>query len=311
MTRKRLIIGTLFIAMAVLFYPSRGTWAATTQPAPATTPRRVTKVADYVPSTEKAFASALVVDAKTKKVLYAYEPTKPWAAASLTKLMGAMVLVDKKPAWGKVVKILAQDEVGGGRLRVSSGASMTLRDILFSSLVGSANNAATAMARISGLGQSKYVAAMNAKAKAIGCHDTTFADPSGMDVRNMTTAQDMLKIAEAAFAKPEIRSAVSTSVYNFMIRNQGIKKTIRNTNVLLTDPNNGLYVTGGKTGYLEEAKNNLVVRLRPDRDDRRHELMIVVFGAETKPAVFEEAARLARWTWSAYDWPTPTLAVSR
>jgi len=311
MSTKRLTLGTLFIAMAVLCYPRHGTWAATVQPISASNPRRVTKIADYAPSADQAYASAIVVDVKTGKTLYSFEPDKPWAAASLTKLMGAMVLVDSKPAWSKVVKILAQDEVGGGRLRVSSGASMTLKDILYSSLVGSANNAATAMARISGLGRVKYVAAMNAKAKAIGCHDTAFVDPSGMDTRNMTTAQDMLKIAEAAFARPEIRRAASTSEYSFRIRNQGQLKTIKNTNILLTDPDNGLYVTGGKTGYLEEARNNLVVRLRPNLGDRRRELTIVLFGAETKKSLFAEAERLARWTWSAYDWSTPTLAVSR
>jgi len=229
----------------------------------------------------------------------------------LTKLMGALVLLDKHPQWNRVVKMSTKDEVGGGRLRVKAGATMTIKDLLYSSLVGSANNAATAIARISSTSRKQFVAAMNQKAKTLGCKATTFTDPSGMDTGNVTTAQDMLKIAQAAFARAEIQRPASTPVYSFRVlnaaKNQSLH-TIRNTNVLLTDVKNGLYVTGGKTGYLDEAKNNLVVRLRPSRQDTKRELIIVLFGAESRQSLFETAARLARWSWSAYDWSAPSVA---
>lgn len=260
--------------------------------------------------TKDGFASALVIDARTKKVLYAYEPDKVWTAASLTKLTGALVFVEKKLPWSRVVSIQSKDEVGGGRLRVKSGATMTVKDVLYSSLVGSANNAATALARLSGWGTKTFVQKMNAKAKALGCTNTVFTDPSGMDVGNQTTAQDLAKIAFAAFSNPEIRRAASTQAYSFKVINANEKKTIKNTNQLLLDDDNGLWVTGGKTGYLEESKNNLVVRLRPSSKDSQRELLVVVLGAETKQSLFDEAARLARWSWSAYDWSAQGLTAA-
>ncbi len=256
------------------------------------------------------FVAAVVMDAQTKKILYSLNPDKPWSAASLTKLANALVFVDTKPAWNKVVSILSKDEVGGGRLRVSSGATLSVRDMLYSSIVGSANNAATALARVSGLGLTKYVKAMNVKAKALGCTNTVFKDASGMDPGNMTTARDMAKIASVAFNKTEIKSPASTAAYTFRIRNTGQVKTIRNTNQLLLDEDNGLYVLGGKTGYLDEAKNNLTIRVRPDRYNSTQELIIVVLGADDRVKSFDSAQRLAQWAWEAYDWRTPKLAAN-
>lgn len=270
-------------------------------------PRRAVEVADYLPKAD-VFASALVLDAKTKKVLFSFKPTKVWPAASLTKLTGAMVFLDRGLNWNQIISIKKQDEVGGGRLRVKPGATMSIKDVVYSSLIGSANNAATALVRISGLGMNNFVTAMNKKAAALGCANTVFYDASGMNENNMTTASDIAKIATAAFSKPELRKPASTAFYTFKVRNTGESHTIKNTDVLLVDENNGLYVTGGKTGYLEEARNNLVVRLRPSQKDVNRELLVVVFGAETKDALFDEAARLARWSWSAYDWSTPTVA---
>jgi len=284
-----------------------GANAATTSQSQVIQPRRVTNIADYRPK-ENVFASALVLDAKTKKVLFSFKPTQAWPAASLTKLTGALVFLDQGFDWNKIVSIKKQDEVGGGRLRVNSGATMSIKDVVYSSLIGSANNAATALARISGLGTKNFVAAMNSKVKALGCINTVFYDASGMNENNMTSASDVAKIATAAFNKSELRRPVATAFYTFKVRNTGESHTIKNTNALLVDETNGLYVTGGKTGYLEESKNNLVVRLRPSQKDVNRELLVVVFGAETKDSLFDVAASLARWSWSAYDWSTPTVA---
>ncbi len=264
-------------------------------------PQKTADWAEFVPKAGD-FESALVLDYKTKKVLYSYKPDIAWPAASLTKLTGALTFLDRNLNFNRIVSILKQDEVGGGRLRVKSGATMTIRDVIYSSIVGSANNAATALARISGLGTKNFVAAMNKKAKAIGCQYTVFHDASGMDEENLTTATDMAKIAMAAFAKPEIRRPASTASYTFKIRNTGEAHTIKNTDTLLLDEDNGLYVTGGKTGYLEESKNNLVLKVRPDAKSVNKDLLIVVFGADTRDQLFLAASRLAKWSWLSYTW---------
>jgi len=273
-------------------------------------PTRVSKVEDFQPA-DGDFAAAYVLDARTKKVLFAYKPDMAWPAASLTKLTNALVFVDRKPIWNSLAQIKKADEVGGGRLRVNDGATMSIRDMLFSSIVGSANNTATAMARLSKLGQKGFINAMNAKVKAIGCKNTVFKDASGMNPGNMTTAADMAKIVDAAFSNPIIRGPASTSYYTFKVRNTGQVKTIKSTNSLLLDSDNGLYVMGGKTGYLEESGNNFVMRVRPAKAAANQELTLVVFGAATKDQMFKAAQSLAQWTWSAYDWRTPSVPALR
>ena len=258
---------------------------------------------DY-PRGAEEFESALVVDAATGKVLYEYQPDRVWSAASLTKLMGALVFMKYHPSWDKIVALSSKDEVGGGRLRVNPGARMSVLDLLYSSITASANNAATALARLSGLGMSAFVKAMNQRAAQLKLAHTHFVDPSGMDPKNVTTARDMVKIATAAFNDPIIRRAATTGKYRFKIRNTGQIKEIRNTNALLTSAEyEDFYVTGGKTGFLYEAKHNLVVRVRPqDAAGSDRMLMVVVLGAPDTTSLFKSAASLAKWAWTGYTW---------
>ena len=249
------------------------------------------------------FVSAIVMIPKTHQVLYAYEADKPHVAASLTKLANALVFVKRNPSWNKVVSLLGQDEVGGGRLRVNSGARMTIQDLFFSSITASANNAAQALVRLSGLTPAKFYAEMNKEVKALGAKDSHFVDASGMDPRNITTAQDMALIAEKAFSNATIRRAATSAQYKFTIRNTGEVKVLRNTNTLLTQDQE-VWVTGGKTGYLEESMYNLVTIMRPMTRDGKpvagKDVIVVVFGAPTKEGQFITSKRLAQWAWENY-----------
>lgn len=265
------------------------------------------------PAYERAsdeFAAALVVDVSTGKELYAWQADKRWPAASLTKLLSALVVLDRAPRWDRIVSLTRQDEVGGGRLRVAPGARIRVRDLLYASIVGSANNAAMALARTSGLRLKTFVARMNAKAKALGMRQSHFVDPVGMDPNNISSARDLAKLATAAFAKPVIQRAASTPVYTFRIRNRKQKKTIHNTNRLLTEAQE-LTIIGGKTGYLEEAKRNFLVELAGASNPAKPQLLIVVLGSPDPNRMFLTAKGLAEWAWQAYDWPSVRTTMSR
>lgn len=256
------------------------------------------------------FVSAVVMVPKTHEVLYAYEAEKTHPAASLTKLVNALAFVRTKPVWNKIVALKKVDEVGGGRLRVRVGAKLSIQDVMYSSITASANNTATAMMRLSGKTPSGFLKAMNQMARQIGATNSTFVDPSGMDVRNTTTANDMALIAEKAFQEPIIHGAASAASYAFTVRNTGEHKVLHNTNSLLTsDPD--LWIVGGKTGYLEESKYNLVIVMRPLNEEGmsipEKELIVVVFGAPTKAAQFVSAKRLAQWAWQSYEFPRSRL----
>lgn len=263
------------------------------------------------PATEYArapneFESAIVMRAGTHEVLYEYEADKAHPAASLTKLLNAMAFLDSKPSWKKVTTLIRQDEVGGGRLRLTTREKITVQDLFYSSITSSANNAAMALARLSGKTKSSFLALMNTKASQAGARHSRFVDFSGMSTKNITTARDMALIGELAYAQPMIQKAASVPTYTMVIRNTGRDKTIKNTNKLLLDPTaSDVYVVGGKTGYLVEAKNNLVTQLRPVQQDgtiiQGKDLMVVVLGSPSTERLFDSAKRLALWGFSRFE----------
>ncbi len=264
--------------------------------------------ASHYSRADAEFAGAIVIDVQSGGVLYSYQASKKWPAASLSKLMAALVTLDHHQPWGKTVALLKQDEVGGGRLAVKAGSLMTVQDMFYSSIVGSANNTTMSLARLSGLGMKGYVKEMNAKAKAMGLKSTSFVEPTGLSEKNVTTAEEMAKIAKTAFSNLTIRRAATTMAYKFTIANPRVVHTVRNTNHLLTKDDD-LWVMGGKTGYIDEAMYNFVVQMRPM--DGGPQLLVVVLGAPTKNASFASAKSLANWAWKAYDWNSPqTVAIS-
>lgn len=247
------------------------------------------------------FAAAIVLDAATGKELYSYQPDAVRSAASLTKLMSSLVVLDTKPRWDRIVALTSADEVGGGRLRVTSGATMSIRDLWYSSIVASANNTVMTLARTSGLSSAKFATAMNKKAKDLGMTQSSFTEPSGMDPKNKVTARDMAILAQAAFNQADIRRAATTASYAFNIRNQKVAKTLTNTNTLLTeDPD--VWVTGGKTGFLYESQYNLAVRMRASSNPKDPAVLVIILGSPTKTGSFVSAKALAQWAWKAYRW---------
>ncbi len=241
--------------------------------------------------------AVFVVDAATREVLLSKNAHVQRPLASITKLMTAMVTLDRRVPMTRRAAITKDDEVGGARLRVAAGSTLSVRDIFDAMLIGSANNAANALSRTTKLSRKDFVAAMNAKAKAVGLRATAFVDPTGIEPENVSTAEDIAALAFEAFPLGAVRSATTTSKYTLVAARQ--THTVKNTDDLLNDPSNGLYVLGGKTGYLDEAKWNFVVQMK---DARQKPLMVVVLGADSMAGSFKEAATLARWTWDNYQW---------
>lgn len=278
-----------------------------------------TSSAQEYPRKANEFFSAIVIDTVTKQTLYEYRADETHPAASLTKIPNAITAANLKPNWNKTVTLTAADEVGGGRLRVNTGTKITMRDLFFSSITASANNAATALARLSGLGYKPFIARMNKEAKKLGAAHSTFVDASGMSPNNLTTARDMAKLMQAALQIQLFQKAATSKEYPVLVTQPKTKtqtRVIHNTNILLTQPeHDDLWITGGKTGYLPEAQYNLAIQVSPynfsvKEPERRKKLLIVVLGAPTKEGSFATAKRLAEWAWNSHEF-TPTTSISR
>ncbi|MBU0706797.1 serine hydrolase, partial [Patescibacteria group bacterium] len=195
--------------------------------------------------------AAIVVDKETGEVLYEKNSDTVRSIASLTKLMTALVFLDNNPGWETVVELQSDDMTYGAKLYASVGETLTTQDLFNTMMIGSANNAARALARSTGLSEEEFVAQMNQKAISLGMADTTFTDPTGLDVTNQSTAQDLIKLTNKALSNFLISQTSTSVAYNFSMINTGRYHHIKNTNLLVQESD--LYLLGGKTGYLDEA----------------------------------------------------------
>jgi D-alanyl-D-alanine endopeptidase (penicillin-binding protein 7) len=257
-----------------------------------------TPVADGTVGPEVRAASAAVVDQGTETVLFAKAPEAVRPIASITKLVAVAVFLDTKPDLNRTVAYRASDGAIGGRLRLAPGEGVRLKDYLGAALVGSANNAVKTLARSTGLPPATFVARMNAKVDAWALTSLRFTDPTGLDPGNVGTATDAAKLAGRVFADyPLIRDYTLRSRYTFRTVDRSILHTIKATNTLLTTSK--LSLTGGKTGYLDEALYTVVLRAR---DREGHQVVAAVLGASSSAVRFAEAEALLSWTLAHHVW---------
>lgn len=247
----------------------------------------------------KAYA---VIDQATGEILTVKRERLVWPIASLAKLITASVVLDRGVSMSTTADVRNADNVGGARLYVNDGDTLSVGDLFYATLVASANNAANALARTTGLSKAEFVDAMNARASRLNLAHTHLVDPTGIEVGNISTPLEMARIARDAFSREEIRQYTTTATKFVHVASTGASKKMINTNWMLWKPQyDDLWVTGGKTGYLNESGWNLAVTVQPKQNDER-ELLIVLFGADSRAGSFTDAERLARWAWEVYRW---------
>ncbi len=237
-------------------------------------------------------ASVLVVDQKGRR-LYAKNTRQVKPIASLTKLMTAMVVLDAGVSLETPISIIEQDRdrLRNSRSRLRIGKAMLSRSqMLTIMLMSSDNRAAHALARTTFLlGTPAFIQAMNRKARALGMRDTAFADSSGLDARNRSTAEDLLKMMRAAAKYPFIRGATSRGelvVYPFA---EDTPLQYRNTNPLVRNPEWDVELS--KTGYINESGRCLVMRTRIA--GRRLDLVLLDSVGRLTP--IGDSNRIRRW----------------
>ena len=201
---------------------------------------------------------AYVVDQNSAEVLFEKNANVALPIASLTKLMTGMIVMDSKQDLDEVLRVTDADvdrhKFSSSRLPV--GARMTRRELLHIALMSSENRAASALGRNYPGGLDGFVAAMNAKARALGMRDTHYVDSSGLSSRNISSGRDLAKLVMAAHNDPVLREFSTTP--NSTVQASGRTMHYRNTNYLVSLPdwNIGLQ----KTGFINEAGRCLVMQ---------------------------------------------------
>ena len=176
--------------------------------------------------------SVLLVEARTGRILFARNIDQPFPPASTTKLMTALLAYERTGLRGNF-KVATQDtQVEPTKLSLRPGETVSTVGMVKSLLVGSANDAAMAIARYVGGSVANFSAMMNRRARELGCTRTFFKNPNGLPATGqLTTARDLLKIFQAAISKPELRQFCQ--IKSFVIRTARGAQTITNHNKLL------------------------------------------------------------------------------
>ena len=236
-------------------------------------------------------SSALVVDVKTGKTLYQKNATKVRPIASLTKLMTALVVLDAKQNLNQTITVDKNDldRVKHTHSRIRMGTKVTRRDALHLALMSSENRMASALARHYPGGRSAFVRAMNNKARQLGMRNTHFYDSTGLSTRNVSTAQDLGKLATAASRQPLIRQFTQDENREMRFSAPAYSLMFNNTNPLVKNPDWDVRLS--KTGFTDEAGRCLVMRAKPDS----RELAIVLLNSVGKRTPIGDANRIRKW----------------
>jgi D-alanyl-D-alanine endopeptidase (penicillin-binding protein 7) len=234
-------------------------------------------------------AHALVYDEVEGRIVYERDADRQVPIASITKLMTAMVVLDARldPAETIVIQEDDKSAVKPARSRFAVGSAASRGDVLRLALMASDNRAALSLARTYPGGTGAAVAAMNAKAASLGLSSTRFADPSGLDPGNVSTARDLVMVVRAALKYPAIQEATTTREFA-LHTSRGIVR-FGNTDGLLR--RHDWHIQLSKTGYINEAGRCLVLHAQI----AGRAMTLVFLGAQGKYSAIADAVRVRQW----------------
>lgn len=203
-------------------------------------------------------AAAVVMEAKTGKIIYAKNPDEKRAPASTTKILtGALAIEEKGDSLDQMVTASVKAAATGeSSIWLEKGEQLTLEQLLYGLLLNSGNDAAVAIAEYVAGSEEEFVRMMNQKAKEVGANNTNFANPNGLPNPNhYTTAKDLALIARYALQNPKFAEIVSTKTQTIPWPGHEWDRKLINTNKMLWRLEGA---NGVKTGYTNAAGHCLV-----------------------------------------------------
>ena len=265
-------------------------------------------------------SSALVLDADTGEVVIDKNADAVTPIASITKLMTAMVILDRGLDLDQRIVISREDtdSLKGTRSRLRPGNILTRGELLLLGLMASENRAAAALGRTypGGLtrnellmlalmasenraahalgrtypeGVDAFVVAMNQKAAELGMTDSRFVDPTGLSPNNVSSARDLVKLVRAAHEYSVIREYSTKDRALVRVSDRGRPLSYHNTNGLVRAHRWDVELS--KTGYISEAGRCLVMRVKLASKD----LIVVLLDSWGRQSRIGDANRIKKW----------------
>lgn len=203
--------------------------------------------------------AAVVAAADSGDLLYGKNAHEIVPIASITKLMTAMIVLDAQQDMSATLRISEADvdRLRNSRSRLYVGAELTRADMLLLMLMSSENRAASALARYYPGGLQAALRAMNQKARSLGMTNTYFMDSSGLHGENRSTPADLVKLVQAAYRYPQIRTYSTMPEYHVVLGNDQVLSYNNTNRQLVTREDWDIGIS--KTGFLNEAGRCLVM----------------------------------------------------
>jgi D-alanyl-D-alanine carboxypeptidase len=230
----------------------------------------------------------LLYDVDADAVLLTHNTAVALPPASLTKLMTALLILESG-ALTETVTVRGADLIGNASMGLVAGEERTVEELLWGLLIPSGNDAAMALARHHAGSVDSFVQQMNTRARALGLHQTQFANPHGLDAENhVSSAADLLILTRLLWDKPLFRTIVRTA--ETVIGDH----PLRSTNEFL-----GLEetVNGVKTGTSDAAGQCLITGL----ELAGHQVFVVVLGSTDR---YSDTRTIVEWYQANYLWVT-------
>jgi D-alanyl-D-alanine endopeptidase (penicillin-binding protein 7) len=233
-------------------------------------------------------AAAIIFNPANGQVLWEENAQDKRSIASITKVMTTVVFLEDSPDLTQDVTVERSDVYAASTTYLKANDRLSLGDVLHLVLIASDNAAARVLARVSHGGTASFVERMNEKALELGLENTSFADPSGLNPANVSSAYDLSRLISFAASDERIAPVMQTATYSVHTNRRTIN--IHSTNRLVME---GMDVVGGKTGFISKSGYCLATLLRLPQTG--NQVAFVVLGAQSNPGRFWETRHLFNW----------------
>ena len=260
--------------------------------------------------------ASILVNAETGEIIHAENEKEKKFPASTTKIMTALLVLEKCNL-SDVVTMQDEDftdvKNGASNAGLKVGEKITVENLLYCLLLPSGNEAANALARVTGGSLDEFVQMMNDRDKELGCVNTHFANPNGLhDDNHYSCAYDLCLIAQQAMQNSTFATIVNTAQKKLPATNMNAERIIYTTNQLILSSYSSIYYDncyGIKTGHTSQAGYCLVSYAKQSG----YTYYSVVLGAKAGSEYagsFTETKRLFEWAFDNFRLKTATEAGS-
>ena len=255
----------------------------------------VVKADELVPNAR----SAILIEPTSKTIIYEKDAYKEVSIASLTKMMGLLIIFEKIDE-GKikytdtVVASANASGMGGSQIWLSAGEEMSVEDLLKGIIMASANDGIVAMAEYIGGSEENFVKMMNDKAKELGLKNTNFVNSTGLDEKGHYSSAYDVAIIASELMKHEDVFKFTTLYEDYLRKDTDNKFWLVNTNKLI---NSYKGADGLKTGMTDDAGYCMAVTAK--RNGMR--LLAIVLGEKEGKVRNKETTELLDYGFNTYE----------